>query len=235
MCESLNFKGLEHFSMGNATLQLDQGKLLINNLIDPFDGVLIKTSGFNQWVLNFNPISITPNVNIENSIFTKDGYNRIKAYGQIAAFYDLNLNSPVISVNSKLLPNTFEFVGELNGEIVFTTVFDNSNPPSNVNWIIVAIAIATLVVTAVDYKHIIKKNAQGKVIEETTEWSFGAAGIVTPMGTGGGNQHEIDHCYIRATKIYNPSLPNILENAIENIQLSLNGLSEIELVNEIYS
>jgi hypothetical protein len=170
-----------------------------------------------------------------NTSFEKDGFNRLKTTGQVCVYFDSESGRAAIAVNSRLMPSTFSFIGEYQGQEVFRTEFDNTNPPPFVNWWQIALAVAGLILENIDYKKIVEKDGDGNVIKETTQWSIGSGGVVNPGGSGGGTPVEIDHCYVEAIETFSPPKPAVLGSVLEELQLTAQGVGQIVMTNETYS
>ena len=235
MCESTMFCGLNHYPLGDADLSTQGNELIISNLTSCKDGVMISAPNVSNFVASFNPVEITENVSIVNTSFEKDGFNRLKTTGQVCVYFDSESGHAAIAVNSRLMPSTFSFIGEYQGQEVFRTEFDNTNPPPFVNWWQIALAVAGLILENIDYKKIVEKDGDGNVIKETTQWSIGSGGVVNPGGSGGGTPVEIDHCYVEAIETFSPPKPPVLGSVLEELQLTAQGVGQIVMTNETYS
>lgn len=84
-----------------------------------------------------------------------------------------------------------------------------------------------------DYTKETKKDADGKVIEETTTVSFGGAGRATYQDPRG-DVFEADHLYIESTFKFNPSINPIFEQNPSEVQIMCCNIPQITLTNEIF-
>jgi hypothetical protein len=208
--------------------------LNVSNFQNCSDGLMVYAPGISDWKATTNNIEIVNGVSLTSTMLAKDGYGRIKVIGQQAIYFDPETGESKIAYNSKLLAPTFSFVGEYQGEEVFNVEFNNPNCDPNTNWILIAVAVGALIVSAFDYsKEVTVEN--GKVTKTVTKTSFGGAGIINPGSGSGGVEHEIDHAYIRSEMIYPDGLPLIKENKLDNIQLAACGIDQLILTDEVYS
>ena len=230
----VDFKGLKHYPIGNTNLQMEGENLNISNFQNCSDGLMVYAPEISDWKATTNDIEIVDGVSLTSTMLAKDGYGRIKVIGQQAIYFDPETGQAKIAYNSKLLAPTFSFIGEFQGEEVFNVEFENPNCDPNTNWILVAVAVGALIVSAFDYKKVTTVE-NGEVTKTETTVSFGGAGIVNPGGGGGGGEHEIDHAYIRSEMNYPDGLPLIKENKLDNIQLAACGIDQLTLTDEKYS
>jgi hypothetical protein len=207
--------------------------LNIADLENCSDGLMIYAPGIKDWKANTKNIKIVDGVSLTSTILGKDGYGRIKVIGQQAIYFDRETGQAKIAYNSKLLAPTFSFVGEYKGKEVFNIDYNNPNSDPNTNWIMVAIALAGLIISAFDHKKVVTEDGDGNVTGTETTTSFGGAGIVDPGG--GVGEHEIDHAYIRSVMTFPDPLPAIKENKLDNIQLTACGIDQLTIEDEIYS
>ncbi len=233
-----NYKGLQHFPLGNAILENVGENLLVSNMSSCGDGFSVKTPNIADWEVSISPFQLATGQGISYSLIGKDGFSRLETIGQASIFINAN-GQGAIAVNSKLMASKIKLTAKLNGQTSFTSVFDNPScncseiRNTHENWLPVAIAIATLVVAAVDYKKETKKDANGKVIEETTTVSFGGAGRAAyqdPLG----NEFEADHIFIESTFRFDPSIEAVFEQHPNEVQLMFCNIAQVTLTNEIY-
>lgn len=232
MSNFVAFKGLKHYPIGNTNLQLEGANLKVSNLQNCSDGLMVYAPGISHWEASFNNIEIVDGISLTSTMLAKDGYGRIKVIGQQAIYFDPASGKATIAYNSKLLAPTFSFIGEYQGQEVFNVEYENPNCDPNTNWIAIALAVAALIISAVDYKKEVTRDAEGKITKTVTTQSFGGAGIINPGG--GVGDIEIDHAYIRSEMNYADPLPAIMENKLDNIQLAACGIDQLIVTDEIY-
>ena len=234
----IEYKGLKHYPLGDATLELNGDNLVLNANSDIGDGLTVDIAEYSDWELKFDNHELSNNQSINTSLIGVDGFNRIKTIGQTSIFINQEGRGS-LAVNSKLMGKTIKMIAVKNGEIVFQEEYDNpsycQNDPidSAENWIYIAIAIATLIVTAVDYKVEKTYDANGNLTQTKTTKSFGIAGIAFQGRCG--DEFNADHIYVESSFNYNPSLNPIFVNTPNQVQFMCNGINEIVIHDEVYS
>jgi len=79
MTNYVEFNGLKHYPIGNAQLNIVDGKLVVSNISDSgLDGVSIHTNGNNSFEMNLDPIDFEPGVVITQNLSGQDNYGRVK-------------------------------------------------------------------------------------------------------------------------------------------------------------
>lgn len=233
-----NFKGLQHYPLGNAILENIGENLSVSNMSSCGDGFLVRTPNITDWEVKINPFELTPGQAISYCLIGKDGFNRLETIGQASLFINEN-GQGSIAVNSKIMASKIKLTAKIDGQTSFVSIFDNPScncseiRNTHENWIPLALAVATLVVAACDYKKETKKDANGKVIEETTTISFGGAGRAAyqdPIG----NVFEADHLYIESTFKYEPAIQATYEQNPSELQMMFCNIPQITLTDEIY-
>lgn len=232
-----NFKGLEHFPLGNATLEQDGENLIVGNMSSCGDGFSVKTSDVDDWEVKVSPIELGTGQAISYCLIGKDGYNRLETIGQTSIFVNEE-GQTAIAINSKLMASKIKLIGKLNGETTFTGVYDNPScncdefQDTHENWILIAVAIGALIISAFDYKKTTETDGDGNVTKETTEKSVGGASI--NFQDRDGNEFEADHLHIESTFQFDPAIPPKYGQNPSEIQFMVCNVDQITLTDEVY-
>jgi len=233
-----NFKGLQHFPLGNAILEENGENLTVSNMSSCGDGFSVRTTDIDDWEVKITPIELGSGQAISYSLIGKDGYNRLETIGQTSVFVNEE-GQTVIAVNSKLMANKIKLTGKLNGQTTFTGIYDNPScncddvHDTHENWIPLVIAAAAVIVAAFDYKKETVRDGAGNIISETTTKSFGGAGSINFQDRDG-NEFEADHLFMESTFQFEPAIPSKYGQNPSEIQFMFCNINQITLTDEIY-
>lgn len=144
-----NYKGLQHYPLGNAILENIGENLSVSNMSSCGDGFLVRTPNIADWEVKINPFELAPGQAISYCLIGKDGFNRLETIGQASLFINEN-GQGSIAVNSKLMASKIKLTAKLNGQTSYVSIFNNPScncsefKDTHENWILIALAIATL-------------------------------------------------------------------------------------------
>ena len=235
----VNYKGFEHFPIGNANLTINSAnQLVVSNLINCGDGVLIRTQNTPEWHLEYLPITYNNTGTMTVTYFGKDGFGRIKAIGQLANYYDTILQKGAVAVNSKMMGKKIRIIGMNAGSEVYNYEFDNPSfecPDTEENWIIIVIAVVLVIGSLVSYKKVTEKDGEGKVIKETTTIDVGRGGSAISYQGPNGVQFDADKLYVISSFEYEPAIDDVYANEIESVQIMACNISEMTITDETTS
>lgn len=133
----MNFHGFDVTPVGNAKVQMQEGRLVVSNIDDSgLDEVLVKkTKNTND---NYKIVfSKSPDISRRNSFvkYTTLFKNRLDfpfTFSERIVWYDPKSERVVMGYNHELLPKRFDLVGYLDGEVVFDIEVDKDDPPAPV-------------------------------------------------------------------------------------------------------
>ncbi len=232
----IHYKGFAHFPIGNAQLTLNAtNELVVSNLISCGDGVLIRTP-VPEWHLEYLPITYNNSGTMSGTYFGKDGFNRIKAVGQIAYYFDPLLQKGAVAINSRMLGKRIRIIG-MNGSIeTYNYEFDNPTcdcPETEENWVMVVVGVILLIGSLVSYKRVIEKDGDGKVVSDTTTYDFGSggSGAIAVQGPDG-VQFDADKLYVVSSNQYEPAIDEIYINEMDSVQVSVCNIPQLTITNE---
>lgn len=232
----VNYKGFEHFPIGNAQLTVNAtDELVVSNLISCGDGVLIRTQ-VPEWHLEYLPITYNNNGTMSVTYFGKDGFGRIKAVGQLAYYFDNVLQKGAVAINSRMMGKKIRIIG-MNGSVeTYNYEFDNPTcdcPETEENWIIVVVGVIMLIGSLVSYKKVIDKDGEGKVVSETTTYDFGNGGRSIAYQGPNDVQFDADKLFVISTNEYDPAIDDIYSNEMDSVQISVCNIPQFTISNEV--
>lgn len=241
------FKGLNHYSKGQATINAGEESLNISNFGESsLDGFSVNTNGSSTWELTFEDIELSEGINIGATYNMVDTVGRLKTLGQIAVCRIPGTEYAYICVNSKLEGDTISVRGEREGEVVFERSYDNPDS-CEYNWIPIVLALVAIV-NSVDYSKTTSetKDAEGQVISTTTTTtkSFGGSSMVgQPVGLPlsatepviDGENVDFDHVFISSGRSYGEGgEPEELRGPVTEVIITAKGIDQMILTNEEY-
>jgi len=234
MNNSIEFKGLKHYPLGDANLEIVDGKLSITNLSSSgFDGVLIDTESKGEWHLKFDPIEeLTAGQALSVQFLGVDNRNRVKTKGEIALSYNTETELPEASVNSWLLPDVVTLVGYLDGEVVYSEDYTVPRGPETNYWQVLLFLLKLLMSASFEYKHKKITDPDGRVTTEE-EWTFDVN--TSRQGTvPNGDEIEVDTFAVKLDREYPEGTSDSETAPVTAVAIRATGISEMTLVNEIY-
>jgi len=128
----MTFQGFEVTPVGNATLQIEEGKLKVSNIgISGCDGILVEKGNAQNYKINFDEI---PNLSIPNSFIKyatlfKNYLGLPVTVNERFEWCDIRTKKLLVGYNLNLLPQKFHLVGYLGEDVVFDIEVDKDNPP----------------------------------------------------------------------------------------------------------
>lgn len=232
MARFIEFKGLKHYPIGDAALDITDKGLKVSKIGDSgLDGVSIRTNGIESLDISFLPLEMTSEKSYTFNLIGEDGFGRIKTMNQQAITLNPdNKNSNLISFNSYLLSEKITILAEKNGKIIYKQEYDNPNNNPKVNWWVVGVAVAIYIANHVDYKHKVIKDKDGNVTgtETTTSWN----GSTWRMP--GGKSIEADRFYLQSNFNFPEPLKALREITVKEIQILGRNLKEMIISDEEY-
>lgn len=228
MSRKLNFKGLDHYALGETDLLLEEEKLKIANIGDSgFDGVRIDTMGNNNWHAKFNPtIKYSDASNCQLKVIGEDQTGGTKVMSEIQA--SINDEGRLqIGVNRNLMPNKFKLLGRVNGEITY----ERDMETEAINPIIIAILFVVLESASFKYKHKKITTTEGETytVEETViDWNMGNSAEDTD-----GNEFEADEIVIQYQRDYGENEEAVVSPI--SAEITAKNTKDIIISNEEYS
>lgn len=233
----IDYKGLKHFPLGKAKLELNNDNLILTTDNETGDGFSVDIAERSNWELSFESIELMGGQSINTTLLGLDGSKRIKTIGQTSVFVDENGRGK-FAVNSKLMGKTIKMTAIKGGVVVHEEEYANPswcpNDPTNTseNWIWIAVAVAVVILDHVDYSEIVERDGDGKIIKTTTKKSFGTGGIACQGRTG--EEFIADYIYVESSFNYEPHLKPIFENKPSQIQLMCSNVDKMIITNEKY-
>lgn len=120
------FKGNEHYPLGNATLQIVNNKLQVNNIGNSgIDGVLVKSNFANRLDVKYTPFTVTGNEVVKVATKYTNSEGKIVTNSEKFYWRDSSTNELNIGYNASLLPPNYFVVGYTNGTESFRIPFNN--------------------------------------------------------------------------------------------------------------
>lgn len=250
MSKGINFNGFEHFSRGNAEVEVIDDKLSISGMIKNTDGVIINTNGVSGMEIEFEPHEIYEGETLGATFNMRDKLGRIKSIAQWAITQKKGEKYARLMVNSRLEGENIQVIGMKDDKVVLVQNILNDNKDPYCNWIqvvvIAAVAIygASVALSNVDIKkkRIVYKDANGNVIkvEERTEKSFGGGNAAAPQLSFHASPNprmsnsfiEINKLYVISSREYPNELKSDLNGKIEEIELMTNSSKPILITRE---
>lgn len=233
MANYVEFKGLQHYPIGDAKLEVTEKGLKVSNIGNSgLDGVSIRTEGNGQWEASLLPMEITKDKGCTVNLIGRDGYDRIKTLNQQATTYmGIDKDYPVgFSFNSYLLSKKVTLTNETDGKIVFEQEYDNPVDDPKVNWWVIAVVVAVYVLDHIDYKHQTKKDGNGNVTSTTTTESWNGNSCKTTDG----KKVTADKFYLKSEISFpDPLTPESLIEAQE-VQILGKNLGDFTITDESY-
>lgn len=250
MSKGINFNGFEHFSRGNADVEVIDDKLSISGMIKNTDGVIINTNGVSGMEIEFEPYEIREGETFGATFNMRDKLGRIKTIAQWAISKKKGEKYARLMVNSRLEGENIQVIGMKDNKVVFVQNILNDNKDPYCNWVqvvayIVAIAYATDVALSkvdIKVKRRIYKDKNGNIIkvEESRELSFGGGNVSAPQISFHASPNprisnsfvEIDNLYVVSSREFPGEMNNDLTGKIEEVVLMTNSPRPILITNE---
>ncbi|MBA3900848.1 MAG: hypothetical protein H0X62_11675 [Bacteroidetes bacterium] len=226
----VEFKGLKHFPMGDAVLEISEEKLIISNISSSgFDGVSIDTEFNNNWNMFMQGIPFNNDSSVSLRFSGRDSRNRIKTKGELAISKTDEGNQIVI--NSWLLPSQITIIGYNEDEVVYEEEFDVPQIPS-VNWW--PIALAFLALASGHYSSSTTTNSDGSSTT-TEDWkvNFGGKAAITIIENG--SSFEGDKIAFKFERNYPADTDDSIFAPVTNVELFASNVEEIIILDENYS
>lgn len=222
------FKGLKHFSRGDARLKIDNGKLKITNFSDSgFDGVIVDTEFNKDWNVYFAELTLRRGETVSLRFSGRDNKQRVKTMGELALF---NSNSKLgIVINSWLLPSKLTVVGLDRSEKVFEQEYEVPRIPQ-VNWWPIAIAAAALL--SAHYKETTTTDPDGNVTT-TTEWGVDFGGS-SSIDVGDDDSFSGDYIGFRLERVYPSTTDKSIIAPVTQVEIVGTELNQLVIENETY-
>lgn len=246
MATPINFRGLNHYATGNATLRSEKDGMILEGFKNSFDGITIETNGAKQWELTFNPVEIKKDDVFGISYNVLDGLKRVKTVAQYAITYSPDGKYAYLAVNSRLEGDKIELVGMKDGKEVMKEVYDKPED-LDCNWIVVAIlvlAAVSVVASNVDYENertVVTHPNGTKTVTVRTKKSFGGGGVVQPVAKAAGTNPEpgkgefpFDHLYITSERCYTEDSVEELDGNISQVIFTPKVSEQIFITDEVY-
>lgn len=188
-----NENQLKYSVLGNAKIKEIKNTVRVENLVESgIDGMSIDISAKDEHEFSLKSVIISKNNAFNIGFYGLDYLGRAKCLSQQSIYYMPERDAVAFAFNSKLLPDRFTLVGELNGKTIFRSEQITPRENLKINWIwlvytVVAGAV-TYIVDKIDYKDVTvtETNANGETTSTTiTERSFG--GSIANGGDGSGD------------------------------------------------
>lgn len=231
--EPVNFKGLNHYPLGNAELSTQNNNLVVSNIgSSGFDGVSIDTEFNENWHAKFQPIQLGQDKNSYIRLNGRDSLGRPKTKSELVLYYDEDSNKVGIAVNSRLLPEEYKVIGWENGEVVYEPTFQNTGNDPSVNYLIRGLLLYIMYNKSFKYKYnkITLPDGSTKTIETTIiDWNTSVAVDVD------GNEVTVDALGIQSDRIYPDGTPDQIFSPVTLLEVRGRNTNSITIENEDYS
>lgn len=216
MSVPIELSRLNVYSKGNTTLVKNGDTIVASQLLTPTDGVIIETDGASNFDLSIAPVNIENQFVFGTTLNIQDEYERWKSVAQWSYCYDPAAGNGRLVFNSHLEGEEILLQVFKDGKEVYQETIVNEPIGEDKNWILVAIAVAALILSNIDYKKTVetKTGSDGKTTTTTTTTkSVGGGGTIQP--TSSEESFEFDHLYITSSITYNADLYPKLDGSIK--------------------
>lgn len=230
MSNYVEFKGLKHYPIGNAQLQVENDKLTVSGMSECSDGVMVSTSGtkISKIVSRFQNLQVDQNKRLSITFNGLDGKNRYKTLEQAITYFDQDKGEIAYGWNSRLLPDTFTLVGEKDGNEKFRKQYNKQDfPYTN---ILPLLYFVNKAMNCYSYHSDTDKNGNTTT---STDWDCGES-IVKPVDDGG-SEYNVDRFYLEVVREHPDDTPSYVYAGLNNIQVQGCGFQELVITDYKFS
>ena len=177
--ESVVFKNLKHYPIGQANIVATDTSLTVNNFSESgLDGVYIDTRNNNTWHAKFNPVDLEGDASIRCVYIAEDGFGRTFTESEFIMRPSDSGEDKIIEIHSALFPEELKLKVLRNGEIVYQG--DNPNPPSPNIWVVIGLYVLSH--TSFKYITSTTTNSDGSSSTTTTKEFDWNSSRIKPAG-----------------------------------------------------
>lgn len=136
------YNGIEHYTTGDAQLQVNGSELDVSNLGDSgIDGLSINIKDILDWILIYDPFGPAPGRTFSLEVKGMDAGNRSEAIGGWCAYEDTASGKWQVGLNSRFCDDEIEIIGYDDGTEVYRNTFQVPDVPDTNIWPLILVAI----------------------------------------------------------------------------------------------